>query len=1049
MRRDDRTIREEDLLAQMGWVQGLARSLLRDPNAAEDVAQEALLVAMERPPRQAVVGPGLHRWLASVTRTLARQLVRGERRRAQREHLAANARAELRDVIGRGAMQQRMSELVMKLDEPYRSTILHRYLDGLNAREIAERQGVSPATVRKRLSRGIEQLRGRLDDEFDGYRSAWLMALLPLTRSPGITVGSTSVLSGALLMSTQTKIITALILVAIGLVAFRASITESTPPEPMEELAGLPSSPTSQGPPPPAEGSSALAESREAGRAAVSAEEAETSAAPNTMITVRARILGADGQPLPGARLTAFGDILEPVQADHDGRVELELAGATQQRNLEAVAASLSNAAAAVANEASPWLGFTATAPGHTTREIFEPFDGSTVRELGTLRLVPVGAVAGVVMDEIGQPAPGASVCAVVARSNIRMREAMTLWGPDHYTWAEEARTDAQGEFALTSLPEGRWRVWAGAPGRVWSCSEVLSIDTASEQPWLELVLRDLPLENRLGGTVLRPDGTPFEGALLACAGPDEEELDFCEFDHSGPDGRFLLTVPARKEWYVRASDPADELGCVTTTDTVVGGTDGIVLTLRAPSPLRLVVADEEGEPVHAFAVRIAPAGEIFATFYGEFDDPDGRAEVPTPDRPYLVSVRAGGFARHDVGPFTPGPERELACTLERLASVRGHLRAGGEPVANGLVQLVRRGNPRAVDWLQGFPARLDGQGLVGVMTGSDGAFTLPIEQSGSYVLFAEAEGWAATEHGPLKLDRRREEEIDLVLTAGGAIEGLVRTPAEVSPAGIVVRFCRGDMRVHEARTDAEGWFRCDGLTPGSWMVRATPSPSSGGPRLRVNAIERREYDEDFVFPLDCEVFEGRVTRLDLDLTGHERAGLRGSLLLDGEPAASFSACLSPADVPWFTRRFGKEVRDLDADGTFDFGDDRQVGEYWLVAYSAGGSSNDLILVSHLSLERGDNVNDLAFETATLTGRVGAVNAGRTLCLVSHLEPSGFAMCPFEPDPSGTFHLDRVPAGRCTLHARGEGDLPDDPPGWPGVYELELASGESREIAVD
>ena len=850
-------------------------------------------------------------------------------------------------------------------------------------------------------------------------------------------------------MSTQAKIITALVLVALGLVAFRTSFTESTPPEPMEELAGLPSSSAGPHAPPPVGGSSTREESTETGRAAVAAEEPATSAAVYPTVTVRARILGADDQPLPGARFAAFGDAREPGQADRDGRVELELVETAQQRILEAVAASLSNAAAIAANEASPWLGFTATAPGHTTREIFEPFDGSPVRELGTLRLVPVGAVAGVVIDESGRPVSGASVCAVVPRSNVRAREAMTLWGPDHHSWAEETRTDARGEFALTSLPEGRWRVWTGAPGRVWSHSEELSIDPTSEQPWLQLVLRELPLENRLGGIVLRPDGTPFEGALLACAGPDEEELDFAEFGHSGADGRFLLTVPARKEWYVRASDPTDELGCVTTTDKVVGGTDGIVLALRAPSPLRLVVVDEEGEPVSAFAVRIAPAGEIFPTFYGEFGEPDGLAEVPTPDRPYLVSVRAAGYARHDVGPITPGPERELACTLERLAALRGHLRAGGEPVANGRVQLIRRRNPRAVDWLQGFPARLDGQGLVGVMTGSDGAFVMHIERSGSYVLFAEAEGWAATEHGPLELDRRREEEIDLVLTAGGAIEGLVRTPAGVSPAGVVVRFCRGDMRVHEARTDAEGWFRHDGLTPGSWMVRATPSPSSGSPRLRVSAIERREYEEDFVFPFDCEVFEGRVTRLDLDLTGHECAGLRGSVLLDGEPAASFSACLSPADVPWFTRRFGKEVRDLDADGGFDFGDDRTVGEYWLVVYSAGSSSNDLILVSHLSLERGDNVSDLTFETASLTGRVGAANAGRPLCLVSHLEPSVFAVVPLEPDPSGTFHLDRVPAGRCTLHARGEGDDPDDPPGWPSVYELEIAPGESQELSID
>lgn len=38
------------LLTQTGWVRGLARSLI-DPSLAEDLSQDALLVALSRPPR--------------------------------------------------------------------------------------------------------------------------------------------------------------------------------------------------------------------------------------------------------------------------------------------------------------------------------------------------------------------------------------------------------------------------------------------------------------------------------------------------------------------------------------------------------------------------------------------------------------------------------------------------------------------------------------------------------------------------------------------------------------------------------------------------------------------------------------------------------------------------------------------------------------------------------------------------------------------------------------------------------------------------------------
>ena len=72
MQSPDRVIREEDLLAQMGWVRDLARALVRDPALAEDVAQEAWLTATLRPPRSYEGEGGLRAWLATVVRNLVR-----------------------------------------------------------------------------------------------------------------------------------------------------------------------------------------------------------------------------------------------------------------------------------------------------------------------------------------------------------------------------------------------------------------------------------------------------------------------------------------------------------------------------------------------------------------------------------------------------------------------------------------------------------------------------------------------------------------------------------------------------------------------------------------------------------------------------------------------------------------------------------------------------------------------------------------------------------------------------------------------------------------
>ncbi len=167
----------------MGWVRALARSLLSDPSLADDVAQDAWVVASERPPR-VHDGAGLKAWLASVTRTLARQSVRSANRRTAREQMAARPEASTPDstVVERGAMHELVVRAVMELDEPFRSTVLLRYLDGLSAAQIAARRSESPALVRKRLERGLERLRARLDVEFGGDRRAWSLALAGLAR---------------------------------------------------------------------------------------------------------------------------------------------------------------------------------------------------------------------------------------------------------------------------------------------------------------------------------------------------------------------------------------------------------------------------------------------------------------------------------------------------------------------------------------------------------------------------------------------------------------------------------------------------------------------------------------------------------------------------------------------------------------------------------------------------------------------------------------------------------------------------------------------------
>ena len=72
---------------------------------------------------------------------------------------------------------------LLALSQPYRTTLLLRYFDGLSLNEIAQRLDVPVGTVGTHIHRGLAQLRSRLEQE-KGGRDRWRLALLPLVGFP-------------------------------------------------------------------------------------------------------------------------------------------------------------------------------------------------------------------------------------------------------------------------------------------------------------------------------------------------------------------------------------------------------------------------------------------------------------------------------------------------------------------------------------------------------------------------------------------------------------------------------------------------------------------------------------------------------------------------------------------------------------------------------------------------------------------------------------------------------------------------------------------------
>lgn len=213
----------DELLANLGWVRRLAVAIARDPDTADDLLQQAAGEWLTQRPAWATHGSGLRRWFARVVRVRAVDHFRAERARSRREAAVVPPPVEAPDaIVERLERQRRVAAAVQSLAEPYRTTLLHRYLEERSTAEVAALLGVPEATVRKRVERGLELLRIHLSAEYRSPARAVALALLDpalrhrLTASTG-TVTAASLWFGTALMSTKIAISSAVL--AAGVVA--------------------------------------------------------------------------------------------------------------------------------------------------------------------------------------------------------------------------------------------------------------------------------------------------------------------------------------------------------------------------------------------------------------------------------------------------------------------------------------------------------------------------------------------------------------------------------------------------------------------------------------------------------------------------------------------------------------------------------------------------------------------------------------------------------------------------------------------------------------
>lgn len=680
------------------WTRRLALALVGDPDDASDLTQDAFEVALTQPPAKA--GP-LRPWLGGVVRNLARMRRRSAGRRRAREQEVELADPEgvppPDELVDRARAQQRVARGVLELDEPYRSTVLLRYYEGLSSAEIARRKRIPAATVRARLRTGLDRLRAELDrDDRVGGRERWFALVAPLAAAdPTPVTTSVSLVKGALAVKTSTKI--AAVVIALLVVGYGGG-----------RLAGWWGSSESSG----------SVETGAAGKGAAAGAPALQRVAlprhgdvhaaiseddPIGDLRLEGQVIDEQERPVAGATVAIDSYPPRAVSTEGDGSfvfdkligrdyqieaasgdayagpVSLRLGADTEPVILRVrVVAPIEIAVfdhesgkpiAGAEVELRSQLVWTATtgadgvasfggvgAPDPTIRVNAEGYAPVTDRLISfgrreqriVIAMRAGAAVSGRITDAAGEPIAGARVIAAL------MSEPFPVIDPRR----DGVVSGDDGTFRIPALAAGTYRLTASAAGYATANSPPIVVDGNTERRGIEIAL---PTGARLRGSVTSVAGAPVVGADIRVVATGYVSWRSARRSYTGSDGTFEIRDLSRRAFDVVASH---DLGSseITRVDLSDRAEATVELTLSITGEISGRVVDDNGEPLPEARVHAEPEwsggvedGAAWGVRGALFQVADAGGKFSfrgmPPGRYRLRAVRAGDGAD---GLFTP-----------------------------------------------------------------------------------------------------------------------------------------------------------------------------------------------------------------------------------------------------------------------------------------------------------------------------------------------------------------------------------------------------------
>jgi len=664
-------VNPDAVLRELDGMRALARALVHDDAQADDLLQDAAVAALEHPP---AADTPVRPWLVRVLRNRRLMDVRARSRRTARELASADVLAHEHgaaapDAIDRARAFEKLAAALVALDEPFRTTVIRRYLDGETAADIARALGVPAGTVRWRLQAGLARLRAALDET----QPRWQRAFAPL--------------AGVSLVKTKSSILViSLILLLLGAAALVLVLQgrEAAAPTNAPGAGSAPGvaarvPPRTSMPPPPTPPASEPSAGQ--GRATIELVRGAPGA-------VTGRVINwSTGDGVGGAELTFTGDGgAVTVRSRDDGAFELA-PGAPGRFTLAAISKD----------------GFMPYAPEllHSTVQV-EVTAERAVRGI-TVFLFPALDYFGRVVDAGGKPVAGARVRLLGTPTGEQVIEKL----------ATEWTTDPDGRFTFHAPDEAVFEATRGKARGFARLDEAVAITKQ-----LVITLGDAPARDAtITGRVVDSTGKPVADVLVR-AEPKERprtpSTRSTAFATTNADGAFVLEDLDR-EAYTLATQAEDF--APTSLEPVTGGTRDVTLTVDAGAMLagHVVATDDTPIPAYTLLVFRRQGARRELVLARSIVEAAGRFAVRVAEGDYELLASASGWAPSAPVAATTG-ERDIEIEVSTGATLRGQVVAadGSGPVAHARIMREARGGGASAQ-----PAN------AGTVTRTDGTFEL------------------------------------------------------------------------------------------------------------------------------------------------------------------------------------------------------------------------------------------------------------------------------------------------------------------------------------